>query len=97
MPSKRELKKDIRALSEIVITDALEMSVTFEKEKEHQKILDIIVEMANLHNDLITRVNHPDGKDNPKLVKKYYNAIIKDLLAGCNKAYEKLNAIANPA
>ena len=64
MSNKRELKKDIRALIEMVIADALELSVSFEKEIDREKVLNLIVKTANLHNDLIARVNHPDGEGN---------------------------------
>lgn len=93
MSNKRELKKDINTLSELVIFDALDLSAKLKKEEDRDAILDLIVETANLHNNLISRVNHPDGKDNPKLVKRYFQTIRKDLLDGCDKAYNELNKI----
>ena len=93
MASKKELKKDIRYLTEQVIIDALEVANTLNKEKDKKKVLDIIVEVANLHNQLISRTNHPDGKDDPKIVRSHYNSIMDDLMTSCNKAYEKLNKL----
>ena len=93
MASKKELKKDIRYLTEQVIMDALEVADTLDNEKDKKKVLDIIVETANLHNQLISRTNHPDGKDEPKLVKNHYNGIMNDLMTACNKAYDKLNKL----
>lgn len=93
MSNKREIKKDIQALVELVITDAFELSVTLKNDDDRQKALDVIVEAANLHNRLIGMVNHPDGKDNPKIVKKYFKQIKHDLLLGCDKAYDNLTKI----
>ncbi|MFA9390562.1 MAG: hypothetical protein ACERKD_12175 [Prolixibacteraceae bacterium] len=90
MASKRELKKDIRYLTEQVIIDALEVSELLEKEENKKKALDIIVDVANLHNQLISRINHPDGKENPKLVKLHFNAILEELMGSCSKAYNTL-------
>lgn len=93
MANKREVKKDIRYLTEQVIIDALEVSEMLEKEKDKKKVLDLIVEIAELHNNLISRVNHPDGTANSSLVKIHFNAIIDELMNTCNKAYEKLNKL----
>jgi len=93
MASKREVKKDIRYLTEQVIIDALEVSEMLEKENDKKKVLELIVEIAELHNNLISRVNHPDGKANSRLVKIHFNAILDDLMKSCNKAYEKLSKL----
>jgi len=93
MANKRDLKKDIRFLTEQVIMDSLEVAASFDKEADKKKVLDIIIELTQQHNELLSRANHPDGKDNPKLVKKHYNTIISDLLDSCNNAYEKLGMI----
>jgi len=91
MATKRELKKDIKYLTEQVIIDALEVSEMVKSEAEKEKVLKIIVDVAELHNSLISRVNHPDGKDNPKMVKVHFSKIMDDLMLACNKAYENLN------
>ncbi|MCF8363239.1 MAG: hypothetical protein K9G70_11530 [Prolixibacteraceae bacterium] len=95
MANKRELKKDIRFLTEQVIMDALEVAALFDKDEDKKKALDIIIELTERHNSLLSRANHPDGKDNPKLVKKHYNTIISDLLDSCNDAYEKLGKLSS--
>jgi len=93
MASKKEVKKDIRYLTEQVIIDALEVSEHLDEEKAKKKVLDIIVEVANLHNQLISRVNHPDGKEDSKLVKLHFDSILTDLMNSCNQAYDKLNKL----
>ena len=54
----------------------------------------LISDAVEFRNDLIARVNNPDGKDNPKIVKAYYKAVEKDLLTGVDKFFERLSAIS---
>jgi hypothetical protein len=93
MSSIREIKKDIRYLTEQVIIDALELSEVLEVEEDKKKAVDVIVQVVDLHNNLLSRVNNPDGKNDPKLVKIHYKTIMKDLMDSCNKAYENLNQL----
>jgi len=92
MAKIKDIKKDISYLTEQLLLDSLEVSEVAD-ESNKQKVLDIIIEIASFHNELIGRVNHPDGKDNPKLIKAYYSKIITDLLEGSDKIYEKLNKL----
>ena len=92
MATKRNIKKDIRYLCEQLILDSLEVTEIVE-ENNKQKVVSIIAEISSLYSELICRVNHPDGKDNPKLVKAHFSAISIDLLTECNKIYEKLNKL----
>jgi len=43
--------------------------------------------------ELIMRVNHPDGKDNPKLVKAHYKKINEDLITKIDDFFERLNQL----
>jgi hypothetical protein len=54
----------------------------------------LISDAVEFRNDLIVRVNNPDGKDNPKIVKAYYKAVQKDLLSGVDKLFERLSSIS---
>jgi hypothetical protein len=92
MSKIKDIKKDIRYLCEQLIIDSLEVAeVAVENDKP--KVLSLISEISVFHNDLIARANHPNGKENPKLVKEYFKNIGNDLLAGCNKFYEKLDKL----
>jgi len=53
------------------------------------KIAENIIEK---HRDFRIRANHPDGKDDPKLVKKYYNELAADVLSVADEAFEALSA-----
>lgn len=93
MASKRSIKKDIQYLTEMVITDAIYVSEILMAEDEKQKTDDVILGAVEMYNALIDRVNHPDGKDNPALVKKHYKKISEDLLNKTDELLSTLNAL----
>jgi len=48
-----------------------------------------------LRYEFIDRANHhPEGKDNPALVRAYYTNLRKDLSGKVNEYFEKLSSIA---
>ena len=38
----------------------------------------IVEKIADINNDFLARVNHPNGTKEPKLVKAYYKKLIED-------------------
>jgi hypothetical protein len=46
-----------------------------------------------MRNEFIDRANHPDGKDNPALVRAYYAGLRKELFVKVNEFFEKLSSI----
>lgn len=93
MASKRDLKKDIDFLIFEVISDCLGFS-ELHPENNPDELQSIITDAVNLRNDLIARVNNPDGKDNPKLVKAFYKTVQKDLLTGVDNLFDRLSALS---
>lgn len=93
MASVRELKKDIEYLIFEVISDCFVYS-NIHPENKSDELSVLISEAVEFRNDLIARVNNPDGKDNPKIVKAYYKTVSKDLLIGVDKLFERLSAIS---
>lgn len=91
MASVKSLKKDIQFLSEIVISDAISVGGMLEKEEDKAKATEVIVEAVAMCNELIARVNHPDGKDNPQIVKQYYKKISVELMDKSNAMFTTLN------
>ena len=71
MASIRELKKDIDYLVFEVISDCFVYS-NVHPENKTDELSALISDAVEFRNDLIARVNNPDGKDNPKIVKAYY-------------------------
>jgi len=92
MASVRELKKDIDYLVYEVISDCFVFS-GLHPDIRSDEVSAIISEAVEFRNDLIARVNNPDGKDNPKIVKAYYKSVEKDLLTGVDKLFSKLSAM----
>ena len=93
MASVRELKKDIDYLIFEVISDCFVYS-NIHPENKSDELSVLISEAVEFRNDLIARVNNPDGKDNPKIVKAYYKTVSKDLLIGVDKLFERLSTIS---
>jgi flagellin-specific chaperone FliS len=95
MANKRLLKKDIRSITTLIIADALELASRLTDAEAQEKVLDIIVSITEIHNELISRVNHPDGKDNSKLIKTHYKKVVDDLMKSYSDTYEQLGKIAS--
>jgi len=93
MASIRGLKKDIDYLVFEVISDCFIYS-KIHPENECDELSAIISDAVDFRNDLIARVNNPDGKDNPKIVKAYYKAVEKDLITGVDKLFTRLSDLS---
>jgi hypothetical protein len=93
MASVRSLKKDIDYLVFEVISDCFIHSGVHPDEKP-EELSAIISDAVNFRNDLIARVNNPDGKDNPKIVKAYYKSVEKDLMTGVDELFNRLSALS---
>jgi len=94
MASVRNLKKDIDYLVYEVISDCFVFQSLHSGEKSDE-LTSIINDAVDLRNDLIARVNNPDGKDNAKILKAYYQAVRKDLTVGVDKLFTRLSALSS--
>lgn len=90
MASVRELKKDIDYLVYEVISDCFVFS-GLHPDIKSDEISAIISDAVNFRNDLIARVNNPDGANNPKIIKAYFKSVEKDLLQGVDKLFSRLS------
>jgi hypothetical protein len=93
MASVRVLKKDIDYLVFEVISDCFTYS-GLHPDNKTDEVSAIISDAVNFRNDLIARVNNPDGKDNPKILKAYYKSVEKDLIAGVDKLFSRLSSLS---
>ncbi len=93
MASIRELKKNIDNLVFEVISDCFVYSGVHPDNKSDE-LSAIISDAVNFRNDLIARVNNPDGKDNPKIIKAFYKSVEKDLVAGVDKLFKRLSGLS---
>lgn len=94
MASVRNLKKDIDYLVFEVISDCFVYS-EIHPDSKNDEVSAIINDAVNLRNDLIARVNNPDGKDNPKILKSFYRDVEKDLLTGVDALFERLSGLSS--
>jgi hypothetical protein len=92
MASIRELKKDIDYLIFEVISDCF-VYTGFHSEKE-EKVTDIVNSAVELRNDLIARVNNPEGEGEPKAVRAHFKKIEKDLVEGVDNLFERLSSLS---
>lgn len=91
MASRKRLKKDIDYLSFEVISDCYNYNYLHSEKKD--EVMEIVKSTILSRNNLIARVNHPDGKDNAKIVKAYYKAIYADLFKNVDESFTKLSSL----
>lgn len=93
MASVRQLKKEIDNQLFEVISDCF-IYAGVHPDSSQDELSDIINDAVSLRNDLIARVNNPDGKDNPKLVRSHYRLVEDDLNKGIDQLCSRLSAIS---
>lgn len=91
MASIRNLKKDIDMVLSLALNDCFYV-LEYNSKVDKDAVMKIAGDIIQKHRELRVRTNHPDGKDNSKLVKKYYQSLITDLLSITDAALEKLSA-----
>jgi len=91
MASIRDLKKDIDLIMSLALSDCFYV-LEYNEKVDEKAVMDIAGGILTMHRELRLRVNHPDGKDNPKIVKKYYKSVVSDLLTSVDASLEKLSA-----
>lgn len=91
MASIRHLKKDIDLVMSLALSDCFYV-MEYNSKVNEEAVYKIAGEIIQAHRELRMRAMHPDGKDNPKLVKKYYQTLVKDMLAAADSALENLSA-----
>jgi hypothetical protein len=91
MASVKELKKDIDLLMSLVLNDIFYV-LEYNAKVDEEAILKIAGDVIQKHREFRLRANHPDGKDNPKLVRKYFGTLVSDALKEADAALERLSA-----
>lgn len=94
MASVRNLKKDIDFLVSEIVADCQLYMFLHAKDKKVEQAWTIIEGAIDLRNQLYDRANHPDGKDDKKLVKKHYQSIRKDLLESAHKLFQQVSDLS---
>jgi hypothetical protein len=91
MASVKELKKDIDLLMSLVLNDCFYV-LEYNSKVDNEAVLKIAADVIQIHRELRLWANHPDGKDNPKLVRKYFSGLVADALKEADAALERLSA-----
>jgi len=92
MASRRKLKQTIQFVSSELITD-IYFRCLMSKEIDDQKVDKIAIEIMALNREYVLRVNRPDGKNNPKLVKMYFRKLFSDWQTAIEKVITKIEKI----
>lgn len=92
MASRRKLKQTIQFVSSELITD-IYFRCLMSKEIDDQKVDKIVIEIMALNREYVLRVNRPDGKNNPKLVKTYFRKLFSDWQTAIEKVITKIEKI----
>lgn len=91
MASIKDLKKDIDYLFFELISDCF-MFTSLNDGEKRDKAQNLIEEAVSMRTEFIDRVNNPDGKDNPAIIKAYYSALRKDLFEKVDGYFERLSS-----
>jgi hypothetical protein len=91
MASVKNLKKDIDLIMSLALSDCFYV-LEYNPKVDEKAVMKIAGDIIRIHRELRLKVNHPDGKDNPKLVKQYYKKLVKDTLQAADNCLEKLSS-----
>lgn len=90
MASIKNLKKDIDLIMSLALSDCFYV-LEYNNKVNSEAVMKIAGEIIENHRDLRVRANHPDAKDNPKMIKKYYDKLVADMLIAADQSLEKLS------
>ncbi|MCB9071027.1 MAG: hypothetical protein H6543_00900 [Prevotellaceae bacterium] len=90
MANRRTLKKGIQLVTSDLITESYINYLMLNK-MDNAGFDAIVEKIADVNNDFLSRVNHPNGTKEPKLVKAYYKKLIEDFNKEVDQIIEKLN------
>lgn len=91
MASIRNLKKDIDLIMSLALSDCFYV-LEYNAKIDEKAVYEIAGDIVKTHRELRLRAIHPDGKDNPKMVKSFYKKLVQDMLAAADAALERLSA-----
>lgn len=79
MANRRTLKNSINYLTNELIIEALTYQHFHSTDLNRDKITSVIEKILATRNNLISRVNHVNGKNNNKLTKTHFTSIQKEI------------------
>lgn len=90
MASKKQLKKDIDKVVYEIVADCYSYMDLYPKEN-HQPVEDLAYKALDLQDDILTKINMHQGRDNPKETKEYFNSIKKEFMEEAEKIFSELD------
>ncbi len=78
MANKRDIKRDIKNATDLLIEDAILKSLNSDKKKV-ESIDKLIDEVIDIRYDLLSKVSNYPNKENRKAIKKHFSAIQESL------------------
>ncbi len=92
MASRRDAKKDIEFVLAEIISDTLNVMHLYPGKKD-EELLNLLEQLIDTRDELISRLSHIPGKDNPAQVRLFFNKLYLDLEKCADESMEKLSAI----
>jgi len=92
MASRKKLKQTIKFVSSGLITD-IYFRCLMSKDIDTPKVDALVVEIMSLNREYVLRVNRPDGKANPKLVKAYFRKLFADWQRSMEKVIKDIESL----
>ncbi|MDD2635435.1 MAG: hypothetical protein PHW82_08045 [Bacteroidales bacterium] len=93
MANRRDLKKDLNWLTDVVISDCL-IYVEVNTDKDHTPVGEIINEILIHRDSAFSEINKPTSGIKSKEVKQKYDKIVNDFLEAANSSLEKLSQLS---
>ena len=92
MASIKRLKKEVDYLVSELVVDCLSY-LSLHSKADKEKGFKIIEDTLAIRNHIRDLANHPDGKDDPKLVKAHYRKTIEEFAKGIEDNYKRLEKL----
>lgn len=92
MASRRDAKKDIEYLLAEIISDTLNV-LHLHKGKKDDELLSLLEYLIDSRDELVSRLSHIPGKDNPAQVRLFFNKLYLDLEKCAEEGMERLSKI----
>lgn len=94
MSSIKQLKKNINNLSAELFSECVFCRL-YVKNTDTERIDKIIVKILQNQNEFIKRTQHPNGKDNSRLVKEHYKTLATDIKKHIENILSEIENIYN--
>ena len=89
MASRRKLKKCVYYVATSLIQEAIVLN-SLVKEFSNTKMDSTINEVVLAYREIMMKINNPEGTNNPKEIKKYYNTIIEQFQSEVDRIIKEL-------